>query len=290
MALSDKFKSFASQRSRNVLRPYAYFLFRGWFLARSRLGYAGTAPSFIIIGTQKGGTTTLYEALCAHSRIVSARTKEISFFDRYFDLGKKWYLANFPDLSGTDKITGEATPDYMFGSQVPERVEQVLGRDVKFIVLLRDPLSRSVSQYFHEYRLGTETAPIEEAFALEESRLEGNPDQRTGPRLENLTNRFSFGYRERSRYAKQLQPWFDRFGRRSFYIETSENFFDNPNKVRDEVIEFLGLKPEPLPEIKARNVGTYGAKVPPELYSRLEKELEDERRQMNELIKETRYQ
>jgi Sulfotransferase family len=53
-------------------------------------------PDFVIIGTQRGGTTSLYRYLTQHPDIGSALRKEVHFFDRYYEKGMNWYLANFP--------------------------------------------------------------------------------------------------------------------------------------------------------------------------------------------------
>jgi hypothetical protein len=269
---------------RNLLRPIVYFLFRCRVQLRAWAGYEGSRPSFMVIGTQKGGTTSLYEALCAHSAIIPARTKEISFFDRHFDWGLNWYLANFPRISAPGQITGEATPDYMFMPSAPERIASCLGRDLKFIVLLRDPVDRAISHYFHELRLGSETLELAEAFAAEDGRLGERADAPVGPPLEKLTNRFCFGYRARSLYSEQLQLWVNVFGRDAFYIRTSDAFFKDPEAVRDDVLAFLGMKPEPLPKVATQNIGKYKSKVAPEIYDRLSEDLARETERMMEWI------
>ena len=272
--LLDALKRRCPQGVRNQLRPCTYAALRAAVTARRLLGHRGSFPDFIIIGVQKGGTTTLYDALIQHPDVVSARTKEISFFDRYWKKGLDWYLANFPRLDpDSGLITGEATPDYLFSENVGQRIKGSAPGPVKFIVLLRNPVDRAISHYFHERRLGSETEEIETAFELEEERLEKDPDGRVGPRLENLTNRFCFGYVARSRYAEQLREWFELFGREAFYVETSERFFAESNEVRGEILEFLGRSPADLPTIQPRNVGSYVSRVPESIYGQLEEKL-----------------
>ena len=53
-------------------------------------------PDFIIIGTQKGGTTSLYRYLIEHPCIAPIYIKEPHFFDIYFYKGLHWYRAHFP--------------------------------------------------------------------------------------------------------------------------------------------------------------------------------------------------
>ncbi|MEH7322822.1 sulfotransferase domain-containing protein, partial [Cytobacillus firmus] len=68
-------------------------------------------PHFLIIGAQKCGTTSLYNYLIQHPNIISAKHKEIHFFDYNYNKGSNWYINQFPLLpSNKDIITGEATP------------------------------------------------------------------------------------------------------------------------------------------------------------------------------------
>ena len=53
-------------------------------------------PDFYIIGTQKGGTSSLYDYLTEHPSIESCYSKEPSYFDRYYERGLNWYKINFP--------------------------------------------------------------------------------------------------------------------------------------------------------------------------------------------------
>ena len=53
-------------------------------------------PDFLIIGAQRGGTTSLYEYLVAHPSVGPAFKKEVHFFDLYYDKGLTWYRSNFP--------------------------------------------------------------------------------------------------------------------------------------------------------------------------------------------------
>ena len=47
----------------------------------TRLGYY-SRPTFLIIGTQKGGTVALRNYLARHPNVVPARKKEIGYFDQ----------------------------------------------------------------------------------------------------------------------------------------------------------------------------------------------------------------
>ncbi|MFW9929361.1 MAG: hypothetical protein ACFFD1_08220, partial [Candidatus Thorarchaeota archaeon] len=55
-----------------------------------------TLPDFLIIGAAKCGTSSLYEYLMQHPCIGRSLTKQIHFFDRYYDRGISWYKICFP--------------------------------------------------------------------------------------------------------------------------------------------------------------------------------------------------
>jgi hypothetical protein len=53
-------------------------------------------PDFVIPGAQKCGTNFLFLALSRHPQVIPSATKEVHFFDMFFDRGEGWYRANFP--------------------------------------------------------------------------------------------------------------------------------------------------------------------------------------------------
>ena len=53
-------------------------------------------PDFIIIGSMKSGTTSLYHDICEHPCVSPAAYDEIGFFDRNYELGVNWYRSLFP--------------------------------------------------------------------------------------------------------------------------------------------------------------------------------------------------
>ena len=97
---------------------------------RNSIGWSGSLPNFIVVGTQKGGTTELYDQLSLHPQIAPSFAKEVHFFDANFNKGIEWYSAFFPRSpdAGRDchiaSITGEASPCYLFHPDVARRVER----------------------------------------------------------------------------------------------------------------------------------------------------------------------
>ena len=94
-------------------------------------------PDFLVIGAQKAGTTALYAYLRWHPAVLGPSWKEVSFFDRHYRRGERWYRGQFPNAlrvaaagrrAGGHAIVGEASPSYLFHPLAPERVRSLAPR------------------------------------------------------------------------------------------------------------------------------------------------------------------
>jgi hypothetical protein len=173
-----------------------------------------TLPAFIIIGAQKAGTTSLYKYLRQHPNIVPALKKEVKFFDCNYDLGLDWYRSHFPyhsKLNG-QKMTGEASPHYLFHPLAARRIANVLP-EVKLIALLRNPVERAYSHYQLNVRRGREPLSFEQAIDKEEERLQGMREKILAGEDIPLYNFLHYSYLAKGIYADQLQYWFAQFPR-----------------------------------------------------------------------------
>jgi hypothetical protein len=197
-------------------------------------------PHFLIIGAQKGSTSTLYASLATHPEIEEAEQKELHFFDRNYADGVNSYRRQFPELE-RGQITGEATPYYIFHPLAPERIARTLP-DVKLIAILRNPVERAFSQYHSEIRKGFEDLPtFEEAIAAEAERLSGESEKvAQDPTYDSYSLRHH-SYLARGLYADQLERWFEHFSREQFLIMRSEDFASRPKIHLRRCEKFLGI-------------------------------------------------
>lgn len=213
-------------------------------------------PQFVIIGAQRGGTRSLYRYLAAHPDILPAATEEVHYFSLFFDRGLRWYQAQFPP-SEPGRLTGEASPYYLYHPLAPERIRAVVP-EAKLIVLLRDPVDRAYSHYQLEARQGNEPLSFEDAIAAEPERLAGE-----AARIADDDTYISFGhqhysYLARGHYLEQLRRWLKLFPRDQLLVLKSEDFFQHPAGLYRRVTDFLGLEPR---DLVARPVPTH---APPE--------------------------
>lgn len=191
-------------------------------------------PDFVIIGAQRGGTTSLYYYLTEHPDVSRALRKEVHFFDRHYDKGMDWYLAHFPTRV-QPSAAGEASPNYLIHPEVPRRVHAAIP-DAKFIALLRNPADRAYSHYQMKVRRGAETLSFEEAIAQERERLRRSPDPVSSTWRD-------YSYLTRGLYADQIERWWNVFPREQLLIVKSEDLYAEPERILHQTLAFLGLHP-----------------------------------------------
>ena len=212
-------------------------------------------PDFLILGAQKAGTTALYAYLRWHPQITGPSFKEVSFFDRHYARGERWYRAHLPiRRSG---IVGEASPSYLFHPLAPERVARMLPR-ARMIALLRDPVDRAFSHYQHEVALGREDLSFEDALAREAERMAGEVDRMLRDPSYFSYPWWNYTYAARGRYAEQLERWLAAFPREQLLILFTEELAADTGGTYTRVLDFLGVERrglESYPRIFEREYG-----------------------------------
>ena len=126
------------------------------------------------------------------------------------------------------QLTMEKTPSYFITREVPKRV-QAMSRQVKLVVVVRDPVTRAISDYVQASSKRDGKMKRFEDMALLDHRL-------------GIVNT-SWGAIRIGVYTKHLERWFKYFPRKQFHFVSGEQLIANPAQVMKEVQEFLGLKP-----------------------------------------------
>ena len=211
-------------------------------------------PNFIIIGSQKSGTTSLANYISQHPQVLPAIKKETHFWSGKFHRGIDWYLAHFPPIPQSENfITGEATPNYLVTDKVPERIYNLLP-NIKLLVILRNPVDRAFSQYHHWQRLNWEYRSFEVGINQELEILKTTPKQPQGDRK---YWQLSGNYIGRGVYIEFMQKWMAVFPREQFLILRGEDLYQTPDDTMKQVFEFLGLPEYQLAKYKKLNSGSY---------------------------------
>jgi hypothetical protein len=256
-----QFEERAKELAPREVRTAAKHVIRGFGVLTSPLR---PLPDFLIIGTKRGGTTSLINYLLHHPAVLppfpaAQNIKGIRFFDTNFHRGTAWYRSHFPILGrwtagggGRNPIVGEASPYYLFHPRACHRAAQVVPR-ARPIVLLRDPVERAYSHYKERRRNDTEPLSFEEALDREPERLSGEVERlRADPRYVSFSHEHQ-SYVAQGIYLPQLEAWMSRYGRDRFCILRSEELFGDPERVWERVLAFLGLPPAPPPEFVRYN-------------------------------------
>ncbi|XP_054849495.1 heparan sulfate glucosamine 3-O-sulfotransferase 2-like [Eublepharis macularius] len=181
-------------------------------------------PRAIIVGVKKGGTRAVLEFIRGHPAVRALGT-EPHFFDRHYERGLDWYRRLMP-RSLDHQITMEKTPSYFVTREAPQRIFN-MSRDTKLIVVVRNPVTRAISDY-------TQT-------------LSKKPDI---PTFEGLSfhNR-SLGLVDTSwnairigLYAVHLQSWLRFFPLSQMHFVSGERLITDPAGEMGKIQDFLGIK------------------------------------------------
>ncbi|XP_077383967.1 heparan sulfate glucosamine 3-O-sulfotransferase 4 [Festucalex cinctus] len=181
-------------------------------------------PQAIIIGVKKGGTRALLEALRVHPD-VRAVGNEPHFFDRNYEKGLDWYRDLMPStLEG--QITMEKTPSYFVTNQAPKRIH-TMARDIKLIIVVRNPVTRAISDYTQTLSKKPEI-PTFEVLAFK---------NRTLGLIDASWSALRIGI-----YALHLESWMQYFPLSQMHFVSGERLIVDPAGEMAKVQDFLGLK------------------------------------------------
>lgn len=194
-------------------------------------------PNLFILGVQKCGTTTVAGALSSHPDVFLPSVKETYFFcdERRYLKGVDWYLEEFYSVRRARRATvlADATPFYLASPEAVQRVAAFVGPTARFIVILRDPVKRAYSAFWHQQRLEAEPLSFGEALEAEPGRI---------AEARNAGERWwRYAYIEVGRYATHLRRAFDLLGRERLLVLTERALIDTERSAA-RISEHLGLR------------------------------------------------
>ena len=240
-------------------------------------------PAFIGVGAQKAGTTTLHSLLARQQQFFLPACKEVHYFSLHYSQGLEWYGQHF-DGAEPSQLLGEITPYYLFHPQAAKRIHNALGSGVKIVILLRDPVARTLSHYWHARRHGFEALDLENALAAEPQRLMGAERvlRRNDGRHQSHQEH---SYVSRSLYRLQVERFWALFGREQVLVIPSEPFFVDPWPTLQRLGQFLQLEPMQPSDLGSPVVANANpmrdgtspssAALEPQLLQRLQQQLAD---------------
>jgi hypothetical protein len=214
-------------------------------------------PDFAIIGSKRGGTTSLYNYLLEHPLITSMfparqNIKGTHYFDNEYWRGSDWYRSHFPlaparrkTATGEGTLTGEASPYYLFHPLAASRMAADVPH-ARLVIILRDPVERAYSHYKERVRHGAETLSFSEALDREAGRLAGEEERILTVPGYTSSEHEDHSYLAQGLYAPMLRRWLAWFPPGNTMVLLSEDFYADPNKIANKVWRFLGLPPHEL--------------------------------------------
>ena len=179
-------------------------------------------PDFIIIGAMKSATSTLHEQLALQPDFFMSTPKEPFYFsdDEVFSRGRDWYLNLFSNAE-PNQLCGESSTHYTKLPDYPDTIRRMKSElpKIKLIYVLRHPVERLISHYIHQWSQNVFRCDINEAIE----------------RYDELVNY--------SRYAYQIQPYIDTYGRDNILFVFNEALRIRPQAELERVAKFLGIAP-----------------------------------------------
>lgn len=202
---------------------------------------------FVIGGAQKSGTTALAQYLSRHPQVAMPAGKEAHVFDAP-DFDEAWsvsevdsrYAPHYAEASpGDGRLFGDATPIYMLHPAFVARIRRY-NPEMRWIVLLRDPVDRALSQFHMERGRGHEAYPFWLALLLERWRLAGHMAD-----FSDASPLRHHSYRLRGDYAPQIERLRQAFTPERLLIVRNADLRRDPAGVVGRVCRFLDLEDMP---------------------------------------------
>ena len=176
-------------------------------------------PNYMFIGAAKSATTTFFDILKKHEDIFVPKFKEPHFFniDENYLKGLDWYKKTYFTDINNESIIIDFTPTYLYYKLCAERIFDSLGPNVKFVIILRNPVDRAYSHYNHSKRDGHEVSSFEDAIKLENERIEKFRDKN------DFLSELRCSYISQGLYFEMISAYLKYFDLNNFFIINFES-------------------------------------------------------------------
>ncbi|WP_148571533.1 sulfotransferase family protein [Nocardioides caldifontis] len=204
-------------------------------------------PDFVVIGAQKSASTFLQDQLAQHPAIEIAEG-EVRYFEDPFYSPEA--VATLPELFSSpvgSTLRGIKRPDYLGHPEVPARLHEYLP-DARLLVVIREPVARAVSAYYHYVRHGfAPLMPLDEAF---EALVAGTLTARYPRSAEVL----DYGL-----YGKHLSRYLEHYPVEQLKVFEQKTLTAQPEPSLRSAFEFLGVDTSFVPDTTSyvSNKGVY---------------------------------
>jgi hypothetical protein len=206
-------------------------------------------PTFLVIGVQKAGTTSIYQYLQQHPQIYMSPVKETNFFgkdwDKFASETKNRSSNNSNNIdsfekycqlfeAATDELAlGEVSPNYLFrGEKAAKHIKSQLP-EVKTIAILRNPIDRAYSDYL---------------MAVRDAKAKGTSfaDRVKYKSATDYAIRKGF-------YYEQICHFFREFGADRVKVYLYEDLCQDPVRMMQDIYQYIGVDSAFVPDVAKKS-------------------------------------
>lgn len=258
--------------------------------------YKNIKPTFLIIGVQKGGTTSLHEYLLQHENLISPSKKELHFFDTNEQIHFSDYNKFFPRRFFNDKISFESTPRYLYFPNTAKKIYNY-NPNMKFIVMIRNPVERAYSAW-NMYKQFKDSCwlvsyfkklekkdPTQKIYSLFYNNSFPSFEDYVNLELDNKKLMIEPSILKRGYYSDQLIEYYKYFNKENFLFIDSDNFRYNVKRGLESVTTFLKIKNFNTSNIDTslKHVRKYDEQIDSEIYDYLLNHFQEKNKYLFEL-------
>jgi hypothetical protein len=200
-----------------------------------------TKPNFFIVGAQKAGSTSLYHILSKQKDVFIPSKKELRFFSFHYPKGFDWYCNTYFKNTADYKLIGEADPSYLADENAPSRIAKHCGRDIKIVMILRQPVKRAYSQYIMNKKLNPEKFSEWVALPFESQLIKESNDL------------IDSNYLQNGCYYKAINNYLKSFNLENIHIILFDDFITDKQNTLNKLSKFLEIDEIQIPQDTHKN-------------------------------------
>ncbi len=210
-------------------------------------------PNLFILGAAKCGTTTLHDYLSQLSGVCMSLPKEPFFFEAYYEKGMDFYKRHYFSHWNGEPFIGEARHRNLIQPYVPERIYKTNPK-AKLIIIVRNPVDRAFSHWYHNYSRHSEKLSFKEAIKADLERIEKGLKCDTEGEIKEHIKRLPIPskgkvkglglyrtYIDTGYYYQQIQRYLLYFNANDIKVILFEDLVSKPYEVIGEVTDFIDL-------------------------------------------------
>ncbi|MDB5441079.1 MAG: sulfotransferase [Caulobacteraceae bacterium] len=176
----------------------------------------------VVIGAMRAGTTSLYQLLGQTGLVCLSRIKEPDFFiaEKSAYRGARWYASLFAE---PDKVCVDISPNYAKNDVFPGVAAAIrqFNPQARIVYVVREPVDRAVSDYFHQKAAGADMPPPDQLLA--------------SPQGRHILSTSS--------YDRQIADFYAAFPAEQILIVDMKTLVSDPNQELAKILTFLGASP-----------------------------------------------